>query len=484
MFFQSRKEYSSPKNGTIIVDKFLWYTSIIVNECLEAGTYLIDMWKDALKKLPTSYIPKNVLILGLGGGNTIRLLQRKYPDVHITVVEWDEVMIDIAKQLQLFSLTSRVKISHKDAQEALAVMGEKFDVIFVDLFTGPVPPPFLGEMSTVQNLQRLLKDNGYIFLNVYKHTHYLKTFAEHLATEKTWKFRLNHLGLFKAKGKGTQDWIPSDFQDIRQSKEYLKGLFQQGEIVGSAGSLGVRHAFGYVAVEYYTTDTEPKISPFKGLRLIIWDRVRSGSVPKKWHVMLAGLSLSTVAISDLSAPEYWKEWSSTARRYRLQWNEQETYVIVPVDLETFTSYYMKLGRPANTRKAVMESLAYRMKVNKEVTELFALQEISTGRLYAGLAVINAKDVSQAYYLFGFFDKEHGPAQAGVWLMSEWFARLREKNIRFANFGPVWTPGQNKTWKGFTEFKLHFRPFLLTYQLPLFRFTFSWKDSPKDEKVQE
>lgn len=468
MLFSSRKEYKSEKNGMIIVDKFLWYTNIVVKGCLEAGTYLIDMWKDAIKKLPKYFIPKNVLLLGLGGGNIIHILQKKYPNIKITVIEWDEVMVGIAKDLKLFSLNQNVKISNRDAYEAIQNMSDKFDLIIVDLFTGPTPPEFLGKEETVLNLKKLLKQDGQMFLNVYRHVNYISNFQEHLSTKKVWKFRLNTLALFSNEQK-----IPDDFVDMKQSENFLRGSFRFGEIL-KGEVLGVRHSRARFAIEYFTSDKEPTFLSFRGLRLVIWDRIKNDLIPNGWHQMLPGFRLCTSVVSDISEEEYWKTWSETARRYRLKWETQMEYEIINLDLNTFTEYYLKLGRPKDTRQSVVNSLTNRVDLKKESISFFGLRHKETGEIFAGIATVDAPEISQSYYLSAFLDKENGPAQSGLWLMNHWFIHCKKNAIKYANFGPVWTPGQSKSWKGFTEFKSHFRPFTLRYQRPLFRFTFSLK----------
>lgn len=468
MLFPSRKEYNSEKNGVIVVEKFLWYTSIVVNGCLEAGTYLIDMWKGAIKKLPKGFKPKNVLLLGLGGGNIIRILQEKYPEIKITVIEWDDVMIGIAKDLKLFSLNQNIKISNKDAYEAIGTMAEKFDLIVVDLFTGPTPPEFLGKEETVLNLKKLLKQDGYLFLNVYRHVNYIPNFQEHFSTEKVWKFKLNTLAFFSHENK-----IPEDFIDMKQSESFIRGSFRFGEIL-KGNILGVRHSLGGVALEYFTSDKEPTLSSFRGFRFAIWDRIRNDSIPKGWHQMLPGFRLCTSVVSDISSDEYWKTWSETARRYRLKWETQTEYEIIDLDLNTFSSYYLRFGSPKDTRQSTVNSLTYRFNLKKEIINLFGLRKKETGEIFAGIATVDAEEIAQSYYLSAFLDKENGPAQSGLWLMNHWFLQCKKKGIKYANFGPIWTPGQSKSWKGFTEFKSHFRPFTLRYQRPLFKFTFSLK----------
>lgn len=98
MFF-SYKKYHSPKNGTIVVSRFFSETpSIFVDKCLQSGNYIINMWKNSLSFLPDTYAPKNILMLGLGGGNVISPLKEKYPLASIAVIEWDEVMVQTPYQ--------------------------------------------------------------------------------------------------------------------------------------------------------------------------------------------------------------------------------------------------------------------------------------------------------------------------------------------------------------------------------------------------
>ncbi|HCC05981.1 TPA: hypothetical protein DEP94_01300 [Candidatus Nomurabacteria bacterium] len=470
MIFFNRKEYNSEKNGKITVEKFLFDTRIVVNGCFEAGQYLIDMWVNAFKRIPKNFKAKNILILGLGGGNIIRLLQKKYPHANINVVEWDEVMIDLAKKLKLFSMTPLIRISNRDAFELLKTMTEKFDIVIVDLFTGPTPPPFLGDDSFLFNLKKVLNKDGLLFLNIYQHVNFISFFQKQFYTEGVWKFRANTLALFKQlESESFEKTLPSSFIDMRQSETFLRGSFKNGDLILQKGAIGMRNVFKYFAFEYYTGDNEPKLNPFKGFRLVIWDRVTSDYIPKGWRQMIPGFRLSTVVISDLISDEYWKSWSETARRYRTKWGTQTDYEINDLDLETFTSYYMKFGLPKETRRLSMEALERRIKLNKDSIRIISLTNKVDKKIVAGMVFIDDKNISQSYYLTAFMDKDTAPAQAGLWLINYWFVKLKENGIRFANFGPIWTRGQPKSWKGFTEFKSHFRPITLKYKRPLFKF---------------
>lgn len=199
IMFYFRKEYTSEKNGLIIVKKILWNTIIIVNGCLESGPYLVSMWKDAFKKLPKDKKTDSILLLGLAGGNIPSILQKKYPHAFITILEWDEVMISIAKELKLFTHSSKIKIIHEDASLCLPLMKEQFDIIIIDMFTGSVPPQFISEKPFMDTISKVLKENGVVFINIYSHKTYLEIFNTYLSVIKIWDFQYNRLGLFEHK---------------------------------------------------------------------------------------------------------------------------------------------------------------------------------------------------------------------------------------------------------------------------------------------
>lgn len=197
MLFYSSKKYTSDKNGVITVNRFFGSTSIIVDGCLETGPYLIDMWKHVFKRLPKKITPNKILILGLGGGNVVAILQKKYPGSEIHVIEWDDVMISIAKEYKLFRMTSKIKIQNEDFFKLLPYIKDTFDIIIVDLFTGKVPPLDITHQETIGGLKAILAPAGYLFTNFYSHSHYSDFFEKSFKQNRTWKYKYNTLGLYR-----------------------------------------------------------------------------------------------------------------------------------------------------------------------------------------------------------------------------------------------------------------------------------------------
>ncbi len=199
MFF-SYKKYHSEKNGTIVVSRFFRETTtIIVNSCQQSGQYIIDMWRHALTKITHTSEPKKILLLGLGGGNVVKLLQEKYPDALITVVEWDEVMITLAKKIGLFSHNENVKIICSDAFVILPTLKESYDLIIIDLFTGEIPPQEMTYSEVLLDCRRLLQSKGLLLVNFYRHSTYRDSFKVFFEEEDVWEFKSNNLALYSQK---------------------------------------------------------------------------------------------------------------------------------------------------------------------------------------------------------------------------------------------------------------------------------------------
>ena len=76
--------------------------------------------------------PRNILVLGLGGGTVVHLMRYFFPDCKITCVEREALHIKIAKLF--FKLPKDVTVIHGDAYEALANIEEKFDWVLDDVF--------------------------------------------------------------------------------------------------------------------------------------------------------------------------------------------------------------------------------------------------------------------------------------------------------------------------------------------------------------
>lgn len=173
--------YKSKINQEILVREIFGKKSIVVGDAEQTGGTIIGMWERAINKLPNQQIIqstnqrknklqiKTCLVLGLGGGDVIRSLIKRYPDIRITCVEIDPVMKEIYdKYFQFPFKTSKtpVNIIIDDALRwVIQRHNQKFDLIAVDLYIGKLNPALASTISFLTAVKKLLANNGSVIYN-------------------------------------------------------------------------------------------------------------------------------------------------------------------------------------------------------------------------------------------------------------------------------------------------------------------------------
>ncbi len=111
--------------------------------------------------------PKDILLIGLGGGSLIHYLQHYYPHSHITVIEKEDVIIECAQNyFDINKSNHRLKIIAQDVFNYIQNSNDKFDVVLVDacnLNENIIQPLALQQMYI--SFQSCLKSDGTIAIN-------------------------------------------------------------------------------------------------------------------------------------------------------------------------------------------------------------------------------------------------------------------------------------------------------------------------------
>jgi spermidine synthase len=111
--------------------------------------------------------PKNVLLLGVGGGSLIQFLRYYMPQCHITGVEYDaELLQFVQKNLLLPEAGENIDYQITDARDYIKQCNKSFDLIIVDIFTGDESPDWLLEDEYIDHLKRLLSSRGALGYNL------------------------------------------------------------------------------------------------------------------------------------------------------------------------------------------------------------------------------------------------------------------------------------------------------------------------------
>ena len=109
-----------------------------------------------------------VLHLGLGGGDLLRWLHYRYPDVQQTAVDLNAAILNIYQQF--FRQEERPQLHCADAFIWLKQASAQFDLILVDLFSDDGSPAPLFQPATYQALQQRLTENGKVIVNLLPRT--------------------------------------------------------------------------------------------------------------------------------------------------------------------------------------------------------------------------------------------------------------------------------------------------------------------------
>lgn len=163
----------SPINGEVAVIKSLGFgTYIQVEGLTQSGGVVYDVWKTTLKRVQrTKRKVQNCLILGLGGGSAAKIVRKFWPEVNITGVDIDPIIVELGQKYLKFE-EDKVKVVIGDALKLLtgsnSELRTKYDLILVDMYVGrEVPKKF--ETDSFINLvnKRLTKEGIVVFNRLY-----------------------------------------------------------------------------------------------------------------------------------------------------------------------------------------------------------------------------------------------------------------------------------------------------------------------------
>lgn len=163
--FPITKKVESKYNGTL---EITWYNGKkhlnSKNANYSFGS-LQKILKFGLQKIDLKNC-SNILILGLGGGSVIETLLKEFNyKKHITALEIDPVIIDIAKEEFNLSENKNLKIICDDAFNFMKRNKSLFDLIIIDLFIDTEVPKTFLNTSFWDDIIKSNSDKGKVLFN-------------------------------------------------------------------------------------------------------------------------------------------------------------------------------------------------------------------------------------------------------------------------------------------------------------------------------
>jgi len=113
---------------------------------------------------------KKVLVLGLGGGSISKAFYYRYPEVSVTTVEIDPVVVEVARKYFFVPEDARHRIVISDARRFLASISGSYDAILIDAYLadyyGAYVPFHLATREFFGLVEKNLSPGGVVAYNV------------------------------------------------------------------------------------------------------------------------------------------------------------------------------------------------------------------------------------------------------------------------------------------------------------------------------
>ena len=158
--------YTSPFSGKLDITMFDGKKSLDIDGANYSYGSLQKVLKKALQELPFNEHHQNILVLGMGAGSIVDTIRNDFhSNAAITLVEIDQVIIDIAEKEFGIRDFSNIQIIAQDAVQFVAENNDQYDLVVVDLFSGDRIPEKFTEIAFVKHLARILEKNGQLIFN-------------------------------------------------------------------------------------------------------------------------------------------------------------------------------------------------------------------------------------------------------------------------------------------------------------------------------
>ncbi|HLD50799.1 hypothetical protein A3K34_03345 [candidate division WWE3 bacterium RIFOXYC1_FULL_40_10] len=171
------EEFDSPLNGTIRVLHVGKTRKIMVNNFVQSLNWDSPAcsrlyWGKTLEIL-NEHQPdmKRMLLLGFGGGTLSHLITKKFPEVALTSVEFDPVMVEIAKKYFDADKIANHRLIVADAMKVVVdplefdISTASFDVLMVDIYVGENYPDLGKSGNFISAVKSLVRKGGLVIFN-------------------------------------------------------------------------------------------------------------------------------------------------------------------------------------------------------------------------------------------------------------------------------------------------------------------------------
>ena len=175
---------TSSFSGEIKVTEHLGTRRLVANGFTQSqslkpnGQTGLAYWDEMIPKDLSLAEDARVLILGLGGGTTAKIITKRFGPVAIDGVEIDPLMISLGQKY--FAMNEpNLNIITADAKKFVKEARYKYDLICVDIFLGNSVPKEIETHGFLENVALLLKEGSVVTINkIFSGKEELETFEK------------------------------------------------------------------------------------------------------------------------------------------------------------------------------------------------------------------------------------------------------------------------------------------------------------------
>jgi spermidine synthase len=109
---------------------------------------------------------RSILEIGFGGGRTAWYLHRFLPDVAVTSVELDPIVVELAHKYFGIKDEPNFQVANRDGRIFLADSKARYDIILIDAYRGPFVPFHLLTRQFYEIVKDHLAEGGVVAQNV------------------------------------------------------------------------------------------------------------------------------------------------------------------------------------------------------------------------------------------------------------------------------------------------------------------------------
>lgn len=114
--------------------------------------------------------PRNILVIGLGGGTLVDTLQRVLPDAEIDAVEIDPAVVRVATRFFGFEPGPRVRVNEVDGRvfvKRALRSGRRYDLVMLDAYDQEYIPEHLLTQEFLQEVKGVMTPRGVLAANTF-----------------------------------------------------------------------------------------------------------------------------------------------------------------------------------------------------------------------------------------------------------------------------------------------------------------------------